>query len=652
MKKRILSIVLIVLVLALALPITAFAADTDVASWADLQTAISEASDGDTITLSQDIVASGTDSALTINGGNFRIDLNGHTIDRNLASPTENGYVISVTGTSNVTIIDYSDTTGTITGGNNSGNGGAISVEGSNAKLTLRSLTVNENKSAGNGGGIYVNGASLDMVDVSVDSNTAVNGGGIAIISGSSKIYLCQGITNNEATLGGGIYSDASTIEVGYTTTINGNTASTAGGAVYNKSGSITLGTYEINDNHAGNSGGAIYTNDFVALSGKVSGCTAQNGGAVYVTPNGRLESNGAAIENCTATKDGGAVYVENYTENGLKGVATFINNSRISKCTADGLGGAIYTNGVVGLESVGITECASTKDTGIYLTANGSLFTGDTAKADVYIADGGLLSIGTGSDVKVPSKSMKIGISMEKPGVFTKNEGTDYIGNFASNVDKYDIFLTSDNKLQLNKQFTVTFDSDGGSSVDEQKVINGEKATKPENPTKEGYTFVTWVDANSKVFDFSKPITDNITLTAKWNKIPDPEPINYDIIKNANSTWELKEGVAPTFSSDADFSKFVRVELDGKVLDPANYTVESGSTVVTLKPEYAATLAPGKHTITIVSNDGSATTEFTLAAPAAEEIANTGDANQVSGLTLACGACIGLAVTLKKKDR
>lgn len=59
---------------------------------------------------------------------------------------------------------------------------------------------------------------------------------------------------------------------------------------------------------------------------------------------------------------------------------------------------------------------------------------------------------------------------------------------------------------------FTVTFDTDGGSEVDSQRVKDGEKATKPaKDPTKEGYTFKGWD------FDFEKPITESTTVRAKW---------------------------------------------------------------------------------------------------------------------------------------
>lgn len=67
-------------------------------------------------------------------------------------------------------------------------------------------------------------------------------------------------------------------------------------------------------------------------------------------------------------------------------------------------------------------------------------------------------------------------------------------------------------------KTYKVTFDSNGGSKVSSQSVKEGGKASAPENPTKEGYTFVEW-ELNGKKFNFSNKITKDITLVAKWNE-------------------------------------------------------------------------------------------------------------------------------------
>ncbi|WP_018659312.1 InlB B-repeat-containing protein [Allofustis seminis] len=73
--------------------------------------------------------------------------------------------------------------------------------------------------------------------------------------------------------------------------------------------------------------------------------------------------------------------------------------------------------------------------------------------------------------------------------------------------------------------KYTVRFAVDGGSTVDEQTVKEGEKAMKPaDDPTKEGHTFAGWyADAfKSVAFDFNSAITRNTTIYAKW--VPTPK--------------------------------------------------------------------------------------------------------------------------------
>ncbi|MGN0512615.1 MAG: dockerin type I domain-containing protein [Lachnospiraceae bacterium] len=84
-------------------------------------------------------------------------------------------------------------------------------------------------------------------------------------------------------------------------------------------------------------------------------------------------------------------------------------------------------------------------------------------------------------------------------------------------------------------------------------------------------------------------------------------------IIEGKGQSITEGEKKALSFTSNAAFGDFIRVELDGKTLDKKNYTVKEGSTVVTLKADYAATLSVGEHTIGIVSESGTATTAFTV---------------------------------------
>lgn len=52
-----------------------------------------------------------------------------------------------------------------------------------------------------------------------------------------------------------------------------------------------------------------------------------------------------------------------------------------------------------------------------------------------------------------------------------------------------------------------------------------------------------------------------------------------------------------------AGISSFLRVEVDGTVVDAKNYMVTEGSTIVTFTAEYLESLATGKHTVAIVSS-------------------------------------------------
>ncbi len=66
---------------------------------------------------------------------------------------------------------------------------------------------------------------------------------------------------------------------------------------------------------------------------------------------------------------------------------------------------------------------------------------------------------------------------------------------------------------------YTVTFESNGGSTVTSQSVTEGNTATEPETPTKAGCLFDGWYNG-ATVFDFDTPIMGNITLTAHWTTL------------------------------------------------------------------------------------------------------------------------------------
>ncbi len=67
--------------------------------------------------------------------------------------------------------------------------------------------------------------------------------------------------------------------------------------------------------------------------------------------------------------------------------------------------------------------------------------------------------------------------------------------------------------------QYTVTFDTVGGNTIDNQKITKNEFVTKPADPTKDGYNFLGWFVGDDE-YDFTMPVTGSLTLTAKWEAV------------------------------------------------------------------------------------------------------------------------------------
>jgi uncharacterized repeat protein (TIGR02543 family) len=109
------------------------------------------------------------------------------------------------------------------------------------------------------------------------------------------------------------------------------------------------------------------------------------------------------------------------------------------------------------------------------------------------------------------------------KPTDPTK-EGYTFTGwTLNGNAFDFNTPITSNIVLQAvwekqGTKYTVTFNSNGGSAVASQTIEAGKTATKPSNPTRNGYTFSSW-QINGINYNFNTAITNNITLTASWKE-------------------------------------------------------------------------------------------------------------------------------------
>lgn len=119
----------------------------------------------------------------------------------------------------------------------------------------------------------------------------------------------------------------------------------------------------------------------------------------------------------------------------------------------------------------------------------------------------------------------------------------------------------------------------------------------------------------NGKIEIVSDSSIDNFPADMIKGVVTDKvETVVYKISGGESKTYAKDSNAGLVITSEADFSKFVSVKVDGNVIAPENYTAEKGSTKITLKPSYLATLSSGEHTVSIVSTDGEAIAKITVA--------------------------------------
>ena len=248
--------------------------------------------------------------------------------------------------------------------------------------------------------------------------------------------------------------------------------------------------------------------------SGSIVNCTDADGdgGAVDVSNTGVTETpvkygkfvmNGGTIKDCKAGDDGAAVDI------GM-GCTFTMNDGTISNCRAEDDGGAVFVKqgGFFVMNSGTIENCSACNNGGaVNIYENGSFtMTGGTIK-DCKVDLGGLGN-----------------------AVYGKNN-TAIVVISGGTIENCGVFPWSFD------EFTVTFDSDGGSAVSEQKVLNT-SAIEPNEPKRNGYDFAGWY-LNDAKYTFDTKITGNITLKAHWTPAATLSSINMIDIENVKLDYQ-----------------------------------------------------------------------------------------------------------------
>lgn len=145
--------------------------------------------------------------------------------------------------------------------------------------------------------------------------------------------------------------------------------------------------------------------------------------------------------------------------------------------------------------------------------------------------------------------------------GNITSNSGNTQItgGTFYGSVANCEI----DDRAKVS----VTFDT-GGSAVDTQRVLRGQKAEKPADPVKDGWRFTGW-HSDGKEYDFTEPVTADTVLTANWMST-----ITREVSTAAELTAALSgtDGIVKltddiTITEGLKITRDVTVDLNGCVL-------------------------------------------------------------------------------------
>ena len=167
---------------------------------------------------------------------------------------------------------------------------------------------------------------------------------------------------------------------------------------------------------------------------------------------------------------------------------------------------------------------------------------------------------------------------------------------------------------------FTVTVKDVAGATITPNGVVAVSYGEDKEFTitANSGYKLVkVLVDGTDKTADMVGDTLKLTNITSNINLEVVVEKIVYEVTEGANQKYTITKNNEAKFKINADFRLFDggKVYVDNELVDPKNYTAESGSTIITLKKEFVDTLSVGEHTLKVVFNDGGeAITTFNVA--------------------------------------
>ena len=525
MKKRVLSCFMALALCLTLLPTAALAegASAEVSTANELTNALN--GDAAIIKLTGDIEI---DTTLKVSR-EVTLDLNGKVLKM-----TGTGRVIEVQNSGNLTLTD-SDSNATHKFRIDESTRLWILDETNDTKTVSGGVITGGNANAGSdGGGVkIVSGGAFTMTGGNIAGCTARAGGGVNVggtftMTGGS-IAGCVAATGS----GGGVF-----VEDGGTFAMSGGSIADCtvasnhvnGGGICNAGTTTLSGSAKIQNCHVQNTGegGGIESEGALTVKGNVeiTGCTRGTTPDAMCFGNGTVSGGtfGGEVTNQGGTISGGTFNGAVTNKRDDRKVSTISGGMFNGKVNNVGnIENGIF-NGEVFNQSNGNIKDGTFKNTvGNVGTISGGMFTETST-----VNNKGTIEKGTFSGTVENAAKGKI-----TDGTFTEtstvnNKGTIEKGEFSGTVENQtggtigggSFSGTVTNNGTINGgTFAVTFDTKGGSIVPVQNILNGQKATKPADPTRAGYTFGGWYteEAYANLYDFDTSVQNALTLYAKW---------------------------------------------------------------------------------------------------------------------------------------
>ena len=450
--------------------------------------------------------------------------------------------------------------------------GGGILTSGCTVRITGGRI---ENcKASGRGGGLYIgdHADQISVLDAAISGCEAKRGGGVALM-GFAELELGENarITGCKATNGAAVYMDIGSTT--YTVNHPGCFLYANGGRV---EGTVYVGTNKIGTknnyfnsvkatdaiDHTDGKPTTVFTGD-VSCEGDIRGGIFH--GSVTVTDsNGNM---GPAWEKFCGNLSGGTFYGPVTTECHVSGGTfyrglTMNKNAKLSGKPIDtgdvindttntpepnvtpatvtyaygALGGTYATQIVQAGEKAIEPDVPSRQGyqfTDWYLDDTkydfNTAVTGNMTLTAKWTANSYTITFDTNGGSEVAPITQDYGTQITAPADPTR-EGYTFIGwdkAIPATMPAEDLTVTA--QWRIN-QYTITFDTDGGSAIAPITQDYGTQITAPADPTREGYTFIGW----DKAIPTTMP-AENMTITAKWKDSEKPT----GEIKISENSWK-----------------------------------------------------------------------------------------------------------------